>query len=214
MTAKPRKTAPKKAAAPAPKDDLTRPGKFSLEALLDGRLNPVKSHRVTVDPETAAKIERLRNERAEIELAMGQVEDLTQSKRRLAQKDTRKERIREIDTEIESLLPTLDGTWLEVQYRPLTALEQDDIVNAKHRAGAAITAHMSAYAGQVHPDGSDDEDDWSTLTVKEWLQLFDAIGIPQYQALDRILGDLTYSGRMVTPDFFGPSSKSQPTAGS
>lgn len=203
-----------KSKTPAPvKDDLTRPAKFSLEALLAGRLNPVKSHRVTVDPDTAAHVQRLREEKAQIELSMGQVEGTTQSRRRLAQKDDRLSRIREIDAEVESRLPDLDGTWVEVQFRPLDALEQDDTRNAKLDGPTKVSAFMWERAAQLRPDGSDSEDDWSSLTSDEWLQLIKAIGIPQFQALDKVFGDITY-GRAVTPDFFGRPSKSQPTPGS
>lgn len=192
------------------KDDLTRPGKFSLEALLAGRLNPVKSHRVTVDPDTAAKIEALNHEKAQIELAMGQVEDLTQSKRRLAQKDDRKVRIDQIDAQVAELLPTLDGTWVEIQFRPMTQLEQDDVIAAKPSGTGQVAAAMWSHCAQIRADGSESEDDWSSLTAPEWVEFIEAIGIPQFQTLDRTVADLTY-GRGVTPDFFAPSSKSQKT---
>lgn len=201
-----------------PKDDLTRPGKFSLESLIAGRLNLVKSTTVTLDPDTAALAAALEDEKNGLLLAMAQVEDTTQSKRRLAQKDARKERIRQIDTDIAAHRKTLEGTWVEVQFRRLTQLELDDTNAAAAAARDAgepygptrTSADVWAKCGQIRPAESDNEDDWTSMTADEWLQLIDAIGIPQFRALDNLSYQVSF-GRAVTPDFSKPSSRSQPT---
>lgn len=217
MTAKPRKTAAK-TTEPAPKDDLTRPGKFSLEALIAGRLNLVKSVNVTLDPDSAALAAAMEDEKVGLEMAMSQVEGTTQSRRRLAQKDTRKERIRQIDIDVASLRESLEGTWVEVQFRRLSPLQQDD-VNAAGAAARAtgephgptqVCATMWEKCAQVRPAESEDEDEWASMSVDEWLQFIEAVGIPQFRAMDKVSYEMSF-GRAVTPDFSRRSSQSPPT---
>ena len=208
MTAKPKTT--KDSPEEPEKDDLTRPGKFSLESFLAGRLNPVKSHFVTLDPDRAALIEKLHTEKAGAESILGaaEAEAVGAPKRRMAAKDERRERIRQIDAEVAELTAALEGSWVEVQFRPMTVSERDAVQATDITEAASISALMWSTCAQLRPAGSESEDDWQTLTIPEWTQVIDAIGIPQFAELDKTFGSLTFGGRKVTPDFFGlPSAR-------
>lgn len=210
MTAKPKGVTAKENGEQPAKDDLTRPGKFSLEALLAGRLNPVKSAWVTFDPDRAGRVDDLKRKRTQLE-ADKVAEAATGSKRRMAAKDETLQAIRDIDAQIETLTAELEGTWFEVQFRPMTVLEQDDVRATGVKGAALMSAVMWAKCAQLRPSGSESEEDWETLAVAEWSKVIDAIGIPQFEELDKTFGSITWGDRQVTPDFFGLPSQRRTT---
>lgn len=181
------------------KNDLTRPAKFSLESWIDGTSETVDTARVTKKPHIAAKITKLDREKAEIESAEKSLEGTSQTKRRLAQKNTRKDRIKEIEAEIAELLPQLDGSWAEIQVRALSPQEEDKFREQRIKPGFEMVCQVYALTAQIREEGTGDEG-WAELTAEEWAELFDLIGISQFQVLDRTAGNLTYA-QAVTPDF-------------
>lgn len=196
------KSAPKKVEEkPTPKkNDLTRPAKFSLESWIDGSAQDVDTVRVTQNPRIAQKLHKLENEKQEVQSVEQSLERTKETPRRLAQKDARKQRIREIEAEIKALLPQLDGTWAEVQIRALSPKEEDKLRERKVKPGFEMVCHVFEITAVIREEG-DDEDAWTELSVDEWAELFEIIGINQFQTLDRAAGNLTYS-QAVTPDFF------------
>lgn len=204
-----------------PKDDLTRPARFSLEAFAAGKVDLVKTARVTVKHQSAALARRLQAERDV--LTTPTPEDLAETgpRRRMAAKSSTSGRLAAIDAELADLEAELAGSWAEVEFRALTQTEHEDVNRQKAEAEAEgetfgparVCAAMWAICARIRDDGTDDEDAWDTLTAQQWAQFIDLIGINQFQALDRLCGSVSY-GRVVGPDFSAPSSKSQKTVSS
>lgn len=185
----------------APSGDLTRPGKFDINAWAADEVVISQTTKVTRRPDLAQRVVELQEERAQLELVMAQVDGTTQTRRRMAQKDDRAQRIRQIDAELEQLHADLEGTWIEVYVRAMEPLEQDKLRAEKHAPGTPLAAACYAVTGKVRQLGSQDDDDWTELDQDEWLTLFAKVGIRQFEMLDRLFGSLTY-GIAVTPDFY------------
>ena len=195
----------------APEFDPTRPATFDLSGFISGARTHVSTRTVPVTsrPDIAGELAALTYERDRIVEVIE--EDKTTeggTRKRVSAKTARSRRLQEIDERIGELQPELDGTYVLVKIRAMSPVEQDEIRQLRMPPGIDLAGQIFHLGAVIRSEDSDD-DAWSTLSAEQWTEFFEAIGIDQYNTLDKTFESITYQG--VTPDFYERYSASRRT---
>lgn len=197
--------------------DPARPGRFNLEAFVDGQLKPYRITRVTTHPELAGRLDgalqALQMVNDAIAAQQNPSPELAKTMR-MAQKfmasDDLIQRKERVEAEVAELHEEFGAEeWIEVRFDSLGRRRKEQV---RRDAAAAADGKpldldiMLAYfaaCGRVREatDAEAGEDEgWLELTAAQWEALVDAIGETQAEKLDTLCGEIIHGG-MVSPDF-------------